>query len=121
MLPGALEFASLFGVIEWALRILRWPALLLVVAVGLAMIYRFGPDRREAQWRWITAGSAAAALGWLIVSFAFSWYAANFGSYNATYGSLGAIIGFMIWIWLSVTVVLAGAEIDVTQRKNLTV
>jgi membrane protein len=118
VLPGALEFASLFGVIEWGLRILRWPALLLVVAVGLAVIYRYGPDRRGAQWRWITAGSASAALGWLIVSFAFSWYAANFGSYNATYGSLGAIIGFMIWIWLSATVVLAGAEIDATQRKN---
>jgi membrane protein len=116
VLPGALEFAG-FGAVEWALRILRWPALLLILAVGLALIYRFGPDRREAQWRWITAGSVSAALGWLIVSLAFSWYAAHFGSYNATYGSLGAIIGFMIWIWLSATVVLAGAEIDVTQRR----
>ena len=95
-------------------------ALFLVVAVGLAVIYRYGPDRREAQWRWITAGSASATLGWLIVSFAFSWYAANFGSYNATYGSLGAIIGFMIWIWLSTTVVLAGAEIDVTLETGRT-
>ena len=96
VLPGALGFAGLSGVIEWAVRILRWPALFLVVAVGLGVIYRYGPNRHEAKWRWITAGSASAAVGWLIVSFAFSWYAANFGSYNATYGSLGAIIGFMI-------------------------
>ena len=55
-----------------------------------------------------------AAIGWLITSLAFSWYAANFGSYNATYGSLGGIVGFMMWIWLSTIVVLAGAEIDAT-------
>jgi membrane protein len=120
VLPTALGFAGVSGVIDWAVCILRWPALFLVVAVGLAVIYRYGPDRREAQWRWITAGSASATLGWLIVSFAFSWYAANFGSYNATYGSLGAIIGFMIWIWLSTTVVLAGAEIDVTLETGRT-
>jgi membrane protein len=114
VLPGALGFAGLPGFIDTAIRILRWPALLIVVAIGLAMIYRFGPHRRDVQWRWITAGSAFAAFGWLIASLAFSWYAAHFGSYNATYGSLGAIIGFMMWIWLSAIVVLAGAEIDAT-------
>lgn len=96
------------------MRIVRWPALLGVVALGLAVIYRFGPNRREARWHWITAGSACAALGWLVVSLLFSWYAANFGSYNATYGSLGAIIGFMMWMWLSAMVVLVGAEVDAT-------
>jgi membrane protein len=114
VLPSALGFASLPGFIDMAIRILRWPALLILVAIGLALIYRFGPNRRDVQWRWITAGSAFAAFGWLIASLAFSWYAANFGSYNATYGSLGAIIGFMMWIWLSAIVVLAGAEIDAT-------
>ncbi|HWE74326.1 MAG TPA: YihY/virulence factor BrkB family protein [Stellaceae bacterium] len=114
VLPHALDFAGLSGLADTAIRILRWPTLLIVVAIGLALIYRFGPNRREARWRWITIGSAAAAVGWLIASFLFSWYAANFGSYNATYGSLGAIIGFMIWIWLSAIVVLAGAEIDAT-------
>jgi membrane protein len=120
VLPAALGFVGLSDITDWAVRILRWPALLIVVALGLAVIYRFGPDRREAQWRWITAGSASAAFGWLIASFAFSWYAANFGSYNATYGSLGAIIGFMIWIWLSAIVVLAGAEIDVALETRRT-
>jgi membrane protein len=114
VLPGVLGFADLPGFVDVAIRVVRWPALLVVVAIGLALIYRFGPHRREAQWRWITAGSAFAAVGWLIASLAFSWYAANFGSYNATYGSLGAIIGFMMWIWISAVVVLAGAELDAT-------
>jgi membrane protein len=60
----------------------------------------------------VTWGSAVAAIAWLIMSILFSWYAANFGSYNETYGSLGAVIGFMTWIWLSATVVLLGAELD---------
>jgi membrane protein len=114
VLPGALGFAGLSSFADKAVRIVRWPALFLVVAIGLALIYRYGPNRREVAWRWITAGSAFAAIGWLVASLAFSWYAANFGSYNATYGSLGAIIGFMMWIWLSAIVILAGAELDAT-------
>lgn len=120
VLPGALGFLGLPAIVDAAVRILRWPALLVVVAIGLAVIYRYGPNRREARWRWITAGSAAAAIGWLILSVAFSWYAAHFGSYNATYGSLGAIIGFMMWIWLSAIVILIGAEIDVTLETGRT-
>ena len=68
--------------------------------------------RAEPTWRWISWGSALAALLWLVASVLFSWYAANFGSYNKTYGSLGAVIGFMVWIWLSTVVILLGAEID---------
>jgi membrane protein len=92
--------------------IVRWPALLAVVAVMLALIYRFGPDRSDPRWRWITSGSALAALAWLIASIGFSWYAENFGSFNKTYGSLGAVIGFMMWIWISAIVILMGAEVD---------
>jgi len=95
-------------VIAW----LRWPALLLVAMFGLSLVYRFGPSRSGTHWRWITWGSAIAAMLWLIVAVLFSWYAANFGSYNKTYGSLGAVIGFMIWIWISSIVILLGAEID---------
>jgi membrane protein len=68
--------------------------------------------RRAPQWRWITWGSVVAALSWLVVSILFSWYAENFGSYNKTYGSLGAIIAFMFWIWLSIIVVLIGGELN---------
>jgi membrane protein len=94
------------------LKVLRWPTLFLVATLGLAVLYRFGASRRQAKWKWITWGSAFAAAAWLIVSILFTWYAANFGSYNKTYGSLGAVIGFMVWIWISAIVVLLGAEID---------
>jgi len=90
----------------------RWPALYMLVVLALAIIYRFGPDREHAQWHWITWGSALAALAWIAASLLFSWYAANFGSYNTTYGSLGAAVGFMTWIWISNMVILGGAEID---------
>ncbi|HET9715262.1 MAG TPA: YihY/virulence factor BrkB family protein [Pseudolabrys sp.] len=102
--------------------LLRWPALLVIAALGLALLYRFGASRSAPRWKWITWGSAFAAVAWLIVSLLFTWYAANFGSYNKTYGSLGAIIGFMVWIWLSGIVVLIGAEIDsvLEQREENT-
>lgn len=106
---------NFFGLAEFSnliVRIARWPLLLVVVAFALAVLYRYGPYRRKVQWRWITWGSAFAAVVWLTASILFSWYVANFGSYNKTYGSLGAIIGFMIWIWLSTIVILIGAEID---------
>jgi membrane protein len=80
--------------------------------LGLAFLYHFGPSRRPPKWLWITPGSVFAAIAWIAVSVLFSWYAANFGSYNKTYGSLGAVIGFMVWIWLSVIVVLLGAELN---------
>ena len=86
--------------------------LLVLVAVALAVIYRYGPSRDEPKWRWITWGSAFAALAWLGFSAIFSFYAAHFGSFNKTYGSLGAIIGFMTWMWLSVAVILIGAKLN---------
>ncbi|XYD09072.1 YihY/virulence factor BrkB family protein [Methylobacterium sp. NMS12] len=96
----------------WYIALLRFPALLLLVIGTLAVLYRYGPSRRKPKWRWVTWGSALAGVLWLVVSGLFSWYVANFGSYNETYGSLGAAIGFMTWIWLSTTVVLLGAELN---------
>jgi membrane protein len=78
----------------------------------LAIVYRFGPSREAPRWRWITWGSAAATMAWLAASALFSFYAANFGNYNETYGSLGAVIGFMTWMWISAIVILLGAELD---------
>jgi membrane protein len=83
-----------------------------LIAVMLALIYRYGPSRDEPQWRWISWGSVFAAVSWLVFSAAFSFYAANFGTFNQTYGSLGAVIGFMLWIWLSVTVILLGGKLN---------
>jgi membrane protein len=112
ILPVALQYVGLSNVTDLLVRIGRWPVLFAVVTFVLALIYRYGPSRRTPQWRWITRGSAFAAIGWLVASLLFSWYAANFGNFNKTYGSLGAVIGFMIWIWISVIVILIGAELD---------
>ncbi len=95
-------------VINWA----RWPVMAVLIAVALACIYRYGPSRDEPKWRWISWGSVFAAVGWLVFSAAFSFYAANFGTFNQTYGSLGAVIGFMLWMWLSTTVILLGGKLN---------
>lgn len=111
VVPAALQVLGLDQK-AWYIALLRFPALLLLVVGTLAVLYRYGPSRRKPRWRWVTWGSALAGVLWLIVSGLFSWYVANFGSYNETYGSLGAAIGFMTWIWLSTTVVLLGAELN---------
>jgi membrane protein len=112
VLPIVLDFIGLGSGLEWLLAIARWPVLLAVVVGGLAVLYRYGPSRDKADWKWVTPGGLIAAVLWLVVSMLFSWYVGNFGSYNETYGSLGAAIGFMTWIWISATVVLLGAEIN---------
>ena len=112
VIPALLDFLHLGAMGELLINILRWPAMLAVVMLGLAVIYRYGPCRADAKWRWITWGSVAAALLWFIVSMLFSWYASNFGNYNKTYGSLGAVIAFMMWSWLSTTIVLMGGELN---------
>jgi membrane protein len=91
---------------------LRWPVLFVLLIVGLSVLYRYGPSRRLAKWRWLSVGSIAAALAWLAVSSLFSWYLGNFANYNATYGALGAVVGMMMWMWLSTIVVLVGAELN---------
>jgi membrane protein len=110
--PVVLTFMGIVTPAERLLAILRWPILLVVVGVWLAVIYRYGPSRRDPKWRWVTWGSATAAVLWLAASMLFSWYVANFDSYNKTYGSLGAGVGFMVWIWLSVVIVLLGADLN---------
>lgn len=95
-----------------AIALLRWPLLLIVAALALAAIYRYGPSRTEARWQWLSVGSVAAALGWLISSVLFSWYIAHFDAYNATYGSLGAAVGMMMWMWISAIVILLGGELN---------
>jgi membrane protein len=111
-LPTILNAVGLQGTSKFLLKILRWPVLFLLLSTALAAIYRYGPSRREPRWRWVSWGGVAATLVWLAVSWAFSFYVDHFGSYNKTYGSLGAVIGFMTWIWISSIVVLAGAELN---------
>ena len=102
------------------LVLLRWPLLYVVILLALACLYRYGPSRAHPQWSWVTWGSAIAGAIWIASSLLLSWYVANFGTYNATYGSLGAVIGFMIWMWLSTIVVLVGAEINAEMEHQTT-
>lgn len=121
VLPVALKLFGSAASADRVLSVARWPLLLLAVVLGLALVYRHGPSRRPAKWRWVTWGSATAALLWVAVSMLYSWYVASFDSYNRTYGSLGAGVGFMVWIWLSVVVVLVGAELNAEMERQTAV
>jgi membrane protein len=111
-LPIVLNFIGFGSLTDELIRLARWPLMLVGVALFIALVFRFGPCRQSVVWRWVSWGSAVASITWEAGSVAFSWYVANFGSYNTTYGSLGAVIGFMTWIWLSTFVVLLGAQLD---------
>jgi membrane protein len=118
ILPVALNYIGLSGRTDFLLRAGRWPGLFIALTISLSIIYRYGPSRRSARWRWISWGSVIAAVLWLAASALFSWYAANFGTYNQTYGSLGAVIGFMTWLWISAIAILVGAEVDATLERG---
>jgi membrane protein len=109
-------FLAAFGLSSvdtpFLIGILRWPALFVLLIMALGILYRYGPSRRRPKWRWITVGSVFAALVWISVSLLFSWYLGNFANYNATYGALGAVVGLMMWMWLSTIIVLVGAELN---------
>ncbi|MBG0799359.1 YihY/virulence factor BrkB family protein [Methylocystis sp. L43] len=94
------------------LRIARWPLLLIVVSLAISVLYRYGPSRDEAKWRWVSWGGVFAAVGWLVTSILFSWYAKNIGHFNETYGALGAVMSFMVWLWVSSIVLLIGAKVN---------
>jgi membrane protein len=114
LLPGLLRGLGLEGATANIVDLLRWPVILLVVGVALALVYRFGASRTEPDWRWIALGSSAASLLWVCGSLLFSFAVTQLGRLDELYGSVGAMIGFMLWVWLSLTVVLIGAGIDAT-------
>jgi membrane protein len=109
VLPVAFSYVpGISGWIGW----LRWPALGVLLLAGLGVLYRFGPAHETPYRHWITPGAAFGAVAWLAGSALLSWYLADFANYDATYGSLGAAIGLMMWLWMSAIVVLVGAEIN---------
>jgi membrane protein len=110
--PLAMTSLGLGQVGDLILKYGRWPALAVMVLLGLALLYRFGPSRKAPKWKWVSIGSVLAAMAWLIGSAALSYYLANYAGYDATYGSLGAAIGLMMWMWMSTIVVLFGAELN---------
>jgi membrane protein len=99
---------------------IRWLILYLLATGAFALIYRLGPSREPARWRWVVLGGAIAALAWMVGSFAFSAYLASSTRFGATYGSLGAVIGFMLWVWYTVQVILWGAELNAAIEHQTT-
>ncbi len=112
VLPALLSILKLPDTLSALLSLSRWPILLVVLAVSLAVVYRYAPSRDQPQWRWASPGAAVAIGIWLLASIGFSVYVANFGSYSKTYGSVGAIVILMTWFYLSSYVVLAGAKLN---------
>lgn len=111
-LPIVFAFLRIDGYGNLLMAWLRWPALFALLLFGLALLYRFGPDLEHPRWHWISPGAVFAALAWLAGSALLSWYLSHLADYDATYGSLGAGIGLMTWLWLTSTVVLVGAELN---------
>lgn len=107
--PLALEALRLRE--DWLIAA-RWPMVYVVATTAFSVAYRYGPSRKRARWRWLVPGGAAAAFFWMAGSAGFSWYLNNVARLDATYGSLGAVIGFMLWVWFSVMVILIGAELN---------
>lgn len=111
---------SVFGVQSAGyIGLLRWPILLVLILSGLAALYRFGPSRRQPYWSLLSIGACAAAAVWIASSALLSWYLTNFANYSAVYGSLGALIGLMIWMWVSAIVILLGAELDAEIAREI--
>ncbi len=117
-LPLVLGIMPLGDSTELLITTVRWPVMLVLVALGLAILYRYGPSRPEKRWRWITPGAALACLLWLIGSLGFAFYVQNFGGYNETFGALGGVIVLLMWLWLSAFIVLMGAEFDSEMERQ---
>ena len=112
LLPVLVGF---FGISAYAAAIAKLAslcALVVFVLLALSLLYRFGPSRRQAAWRWVTPGSGVATILWLLASALFSFYVQHLASYDATYGPLGAVVGVMMWFYVSALAVLVGAELN---------
>lgn len=112
IMPTVLDSLGIGEIGKTLLSIARWPLLALMALVALAAIYRWGPDREPAKWRWVTWGSALAVGLWLLASILFAVYVENFGSYQETYGALAAVVVMLLWLWISAWAVLLGAEVN---------
>jgi membrane protein len=119
--PLLLDAASLGPGVTVAVLVFRWVLLWLFAVLGLALAYRYAPDRQRAKWRWVTWGSVIAASIWILGSLAFSLYAQNFGSYGKIYGALGGVIVLLMWFYLVGFTIVLGAEINAEMEHQTAV
>lgn len=110
--PIAFRVVGMEESTKTTINILRWPALAIAFMFGLAVLFRYAPSRQKPKWRWVSWGSVLAAVLWVIASGAFAIYVANFGNYDETYGSLGAVIVLMMWFYITAFIILLGAELN---------
>lgn len=112
-LPAVLSSLGVTGPTRWLLTLAAWPVVGLGLLVALAVLYRFAPNRGYTPpWRWVSPGAVVATVAWLVASIGFQIYVANFGSYNETYGSLGAIVVLLLWLWISALVIIVGGLLN---------
>jgi membrane protein len=113
-----LPFSSSF--IHLVLKILFWILAAAAISLMIALIYRYAPDRPKAKWQWLSPGAIIATLLWVAATIGFGFYVSNFGSYNATYGSLGAVVVFLTWLYLTAYILLMGGELNAELEKQTT-
>jgi membrane protein len=119
--PVAQEVGSAIGLGDTAVtvwNIAKWPVLLVVVMLMLAILYYSSPNAKLPGFKWITPGSVLAVVVWIVASAGFAFYVANFGSYNKTYGTLGGVIVFLVWLWITNIAILLGAELNAEQERS---
>jgi membrane protein len=119
--PIASDVGGALGVGDTAVtvwNVVKWPVMLVVVMTMLALLYYSAPNARIPGFKWITPGGVAAVIIWLVASAGFAFYVANFGSYNKTYGTLGGVITFLVWLWLSNLAVLFGQELNAEVERS---
>ena len=116
--PNSLSDEGSSNVLRTTLLVIRWPLLAIGAMVGLAIIYRYAPNRDEPRWRWVSPGAVIATLVWLAASVGFTIYSANFGRYNETYGALGAVVVVMLWLYISTFATIAGAELNAELERQ---
>ncbi len=116
--PAVLAFFPLGPLASFALEVLRWIIAIVVTFGGIGLLYRFGPNREGIRIGWLTPGAVMAGTSWAAMSIAFSYYVKHFGNYNEVYGSIGAVIAMLVWLWLSSFLVLLGAALNAEIEKR---
>jgi membrane protein len=111
-ISAAIEKLGLPNWLEVAISLIRWPVLALVFIAALAISYRYAPSRNDPKFRWVSVGSIVSTILWIVLSAGFAYYVGNFGKYDEVYGSVAAVVITLFWLYLTVIVILLGAEIN---------
>lgn len=119
VLPAVLDWLPLPPDTRDLVSIIRWPIMFAVLLLAISALYRWGPSRNDAHFSWISPGALFAAIGLVAASALFSFYTSNFASYNETYGTLGAVVVLMMWMWISAIVIMVGAELNAVSERHL--